>query len=125
MPSDLPAGRQRLPRGGHGTDFTAKDFRTWSATLPATTLLEREAPPRGTAAARRTINRCIGTVAAALGNTPAVCRKSHVHPGVFSAFVDGRLKGARPCRIAAKIAVQPADIVRARQSLLRLAAAAP
>jgi DNA topoisomerase-1 len=58
-------------REASGTDFTAKEFRTWAATVEAVRLrLEGETDrPRITKA-----------VAARLGNTPAVCRKSYIHP---------------------------------------------
>ena len=37
------------------------------------------------------MRQAIAEVAAALGNTPAVCRKSYIHPTVISAYLDGRL----------------------------------
>jgi DNA topoisomerase-1 len=72
-----------------GEDFTAKDFRTWAGTvLAALALAEvREfATPRE---AKRNVVRAIDRVAARLGNTPAICRKSYVHPEVLQAYLDG------------------------------------
>ena len=40
--------------------------------------------------------RCCRAVAGLLGNTPAVCRASYIHPAVFEAYVDGRLAAALP-----------------------------
>ena len=88
-----------------GQDFTAKDFRTWSGTVLAATAL-REVPPPGTKReTERNVNVAIEAVAGLLGNTPTVCRKSYVHPGVVDAYrdrtmavVSGRKKA--PARIA-------------------------
>jgi len=72
-------------------DITAKDFRTWNATVLAAEAL-REAlrsGPRGRS--NRVVTRCIDRVADRLGNTKTVCRKSYVHPGVIAAYLDGSL----------------------------------
>jgi DNA topoisomerase I len=82
-----------------GGEFTAKDFRTWHATLHALTLLHDVSLParRSEAALRRCMNEVVKEVAAGLRNTPAVCRKSYINPAVFTAWQDGRLRrnGAR------------------------------
>ncbi len=77
-----------------GGDFTAKDFRTWHATLHALTLLEDMPLPerRSDAALRRCMNSIVKEVASGLRNTPAVCRKSYINPAVFIAWQDGRLR---------------------------------
>ncbi|MBN9623949.1 MAG: hypothetical protein J0H06_13550 [Actinobacteria bacterium] len=72
-----------------GTEFSAKDFRTWSGTVLAAAALAGEEKPTSDAAAKRTINRAVKTVAAALGNTPAVCRRSYIDPRVFDRYRDG------------------------------------
>jgi DNA topoisomerase IB len=76
-----------------GGEFTAKDFRTWHATLHALTLLDGTPLPerRSGAALRRCMNAVIREVASGLRNTPAVCRKSYVNPAVFVAWQDGAL----------------------------------
>jgi DNA topoisomerase I len=76
-----------------GGEFTAKDFRTWHATLHALTLLDNVALPerRTEAALRRCINAVVKEVAAGLHNTPAVCRKSYINPAVFIAWQNGDL----------------------------------
>ena len=64
-----------------GGSFTAKDFRTWNATvLAAVALAGAEVQRSGRAAREREVKRAIATVAAYLGNTPAVCRASYVDP---------------------------------------------
>jgi DNA topoisomerase-1 len=77
-------------RRATGGEFTAKTFRTWAGTLAAALLLNDCPPCRSDREARRTLTRVLGAVADRLGNTPAVCRKSYVHPGLLSAFSDGR-----------------------------------
>jgi DNA topoisomerase-1 len=72
-----------------GSEFSAKDFRTWSGTVLAAAALAGEEEPPSDAVAKRTINRAVKTVAAALGNTPAVCRRSYIDPRVFDRYRDG------------------------------------
>lgn len=84
-------------REAMGEAFTAKDFRTWAATVRAIALMGCTPLPQ--ARSERALNACIveviRQVAAELGNTPAVCRKSYIHPAVFDAWRAGRLpKGA-------------------------------
>ncbi len=71
-----------------GGDFTAKDFRTWNATVLAAVALAARA---GVEPARRerAVRAAIKTVAAYLGNTPAVCRASYVDPRVIDRFKAG------------------------------------
>jgi DNA topoisomerase I len=73
--------------------FTAKDYRTWAATMAATLLLCAEDRPGTQRECKRCINRAIGTVAEQLGHTVAVCRASYVHPRVVDDFAAGRLTG--------------------------------
>jgi DNA topoisomerase I len=75
-------------------EFTAKDFRTWHATLHALTLLSKVPLPekRSEAALRRCMNAVVKEVAAGLRNTPAVCRKSYINPAVFAAWQNGKLR---------------------------------
>lgn len=74
-----------------GRDFTAKDFRTWNGSLLAAAALARQATPPSQAGIRRAIVAAVKEVAADLGNTPAVCRKSYIHPAVIEAFKTGAL----------------------------------
>ncbi len=77
-----------------GGEFTAKDFRTWHATLHALTLLDRMPLPkrRTETALRGCVNAVVKEVASGLRNTPAVCRKSYINPAVFVAWQDGCLR---------------------------------
>jgi len=74
-----------------GQDFTAKDFRTWAGTVLAASALRRVPPPGAKRETERNVNVAIEAVAGLLGNTPAVCRKSYVHPGVVDAYRDGTM----------------------------------
>ena len=77
-------------REASGADYTAKDFRTWHATIAA---LEALGTLRFTSAreAKGHVKDVLCGIAARLGNTPAMCRKCYVHPGVLEAFLLGRL----------------------------------
>jgi DNA topoisomerase I len=73
-----------------GGEFTAKDFRTWNATvLAAVALASPDAAASTRAARERRVAAAIKTVAAYLGNTPAVCRASYVDPRVIDRYRDG------------------------------------
>ena len=78
-----------------GADYTAKDFRTWGATVIATVLLTRYGPAASAAEGTRTVNRALRAAAHALGNTLAVCRKSYVHPGVVDAYLGNAMPPRR------------------------------
>jgi DNA topoisomerase IB len=70
--------------------FSAKDFRTWNATVLAAVALAVSGEAHGTKTGRRrAITRAVKEVAHYLGNTPAVCRASYIDPRVFDRFRDG------------------------------------
>jgi DNA topoisomerase-1 len=60
--------------------FTAKDFRTWHGSVLALDTLRKFC---GAAGESFTLKQLLAEVAQSLGNTPAVCRKAYVHPGVL------------------------------------------
>jgi DNA topoisomerase-1 len=72
-------------REASGGDFTAKNFRTWGASVIAfdhmLTAAEHEK-------ARISLKTVLEPVAEALGNTPAISRKSYVHPKLIEAARD-------------------------------------
>jgi DNA topoisomerase-1 len=72
-----------------GGQFTAKEFRTWNATVLAAVALAGREGARGRAAREREVKQAIKTVATYLGNTPAVCRASYVDPRVIDRFQAG------------------------------------
>jgi DNA topoisomerase I len=75
-------------------ELSAKDFRTWGGTVHAARILANTPRPRrgGEQARRRVLAKAIGEVAAILGNTPAVCRGSYIHPRVLEGWLDGSLQ---------------------------------
>jgi DNA topoisomerase IB len=73
-----------------GGEFSAKDFRTWHATvLAAIALAQDGGRPESKTAVKRKVNDAVKGVAAFLGNTPAVCRRSYIDPRVIDRFHDG------------------------------------
>jgi DNA topoisomerase-1 len=74
-----------------GAPFTAKDYRTWAATLSAALLLCQREHPSSERACKRAINEVLAIVAEQLGHTVAICRKSYVHPQLFADFRNGTL----------------------------------
>ena len=70
-------------------DFTAKDFRTWHATVLAAVALARMEPSKTKTGKRRAVSRAVCQVSESLGNTPAVCRTSYIDPRVIDRFWDG------------------------------------
>ena len=84
-----------------GGDFSAKDFRTWNATVLAAVALAVAGEVAASQSGRkRAIARAVNEVAHYLGNTPAVCRGSYIDPRVFDAYRAGLVIG-RPLREAA------------------------
>ncbi len=71
-----------------GVPYSAKDFRTWGGTLRAATVLAELGPAGSLTEARRNVMTAMRLVASELGNTPAICRKSYVHPMVIARYLD-------------------------------------
>lgn len=74
-----------------GEAFTAKDFRTWAGTVAAAKALAMQPQPSSEREAKQAVTLCVKATAGLLGNTPAVCRSSYIHPGVLKAFSEQRL----------------------------------
>ncbi|MEW2051088.1 hypothetical protein [Streptomyces sp. NPDC005476] len=73
-----------------GVEISAKDFRTWHATVLAAVALAVSQPvARGETARRRAIARAVREVADHLGNTPAVCRASYINPRAIELYEEG------------------------------------
>jgi len=68
---------------------TAKDFRTWAATWKCASRLAEQLDPDSTTARKKLLNQVIKTVSFDLGNTPAVCRSSYIHPSIIGDWEDG------------------------------------
>ncbi len=74
-----------------GQDFTAKDFRTWAGTVLCLSALRELGPCEGKTKLKRNIVQAIKQVAERLGNTPAICRKSYVHPAILECYTNGTM----------------------------------
>ena len=76
-----------------GAHFTAKDFRTWEGTMYCALALAACDVAETVADRKRNIVEAVASVAKHLGNTPAVCKKSYIHPGVIQDYLEaGALK---------------------------------
>ncbi|MFC9342339.1 DNA topoisomerase IB [Streptomyces sp. NPDC057020] len=78
-------------RDRSGQDVTAKDFRTWYATVLAAVALAVSDHTTGASAARRrrVVSRAVREVSGYLGNTPAVCRASYIDPRIIELYDQG------------------------------------
>jgi DNA topoisomerase-1 len=78
-----------------GQDFTAKSFRTWAATVLAACALQDLPDYKSNTHAKRNVSQAVEAVSGVLGNTPAICRKSYIHPAIIDAYTDGSLPRTR------------------------------
>lgn len=102
------------------TDFSAKDFRTWGATLLAAVKLAEIGICDDESQIQKNIVKAVRTVADELGNTPAVCRSSYIHPNVLKAYSQGLVLDAfspRKMRLAKRI---EAEVEPEEAALLKL-----
>jgi DNA topoisomerase IB len=75
-----------------GGEYSAKDFRTWNATVLAAAVVAGDGRAQAAAsktARRRAVNGAVRAVAEMLGNTPAVARSSYIDPRVFDRYASG------------------------------------
>lgn len=73
-----------------GAPFTAKDFRTWSASTAAAELLwETGAEAESQRARKSVVTAMVEHVSEQLNNTPTVCRGSYIHPRIIESYIDG------------------------------------
>ncbi|MEU9506243.1 DNA topoisomerase IB [Micromonospora sp. NPDC048170] len=83
-------------RDASGGEMTAKDFRTWHATVLAATGLATAGSPRSATARKRAVAGVMRAVGELLGNTPTVARTSYVDPRVVDLFHDGTVAPVDP-----------------------------
>jgi DNA topoisomerase I len=74
-----------------GSDFTAKDFRTWAGTIHALLAFREVGKSETAAEMNRKIPEALDMVARQLGNTRAVCKKYYVHPLILQLYQDKKL----------------------------------
>jgi DNA topoisomerase-1 len=110
-------------RDATGGPVTAKDFRTWFATVEALETLRRS-PAEKPSEAKKQVLATIAAVARKLGNTPSICRKCYIHPEVLTAYLDGRLarlNGAKPpAALRTLLRHRPSLAATLRQSLRQI-----
>jgi len=95
-----PADINAYIKEATGQEFTSKDFRTWGATLLAAADLAEIGPAKKDSELKSNLVRVVKRVASELGNTPAVCRASYIHPRVIDAYAKGHtLDEFRPRRV--------------------------
>jgi DNA topoisomerase-1 len=83
-----------------GDEYTAKDFRTWNATVLAAVSLAADGRDAVSKRARkRAMDGAVKGVAEVLGNTPAVARASYIDPRVFDRYLSGWTIGGELDRI--------------------------
>lgn len=81
--------------------YTAKDYRTWYASVWAFCILESMGPFDKPEEGKRRIREAVTRVAGKLGNTPAVCRQHYIAGGLLEAYQDKQLFAAFRKRVPA------------------------
>ena len=74
-----------------GTDFTAKDLRTWAGSLHALRAFRCIGEASGITECKKNIIAALDTVSKKLGNSRAVCKKYYVHPGLLRLYEENKL----------------------------------
>jgi len=107
-----------------GGEFSAKDFRTWNATVLAAIAVAVSGPVAGQSktSRKRAVCRAVEEVAHHLGNTPAVCRASYIDPRVFDRFDGGLTIGGVLPELAADAEGWPAVQRSVEEAVLDLIA---
>ena len=87
-----------------GEPFTAKDFRTWAGTVLACMALQEFSAFDSENEAKKNVVEAVKRVAERLGNTPAVCRNSYIHPVILDSYLDGSMLESLRQRAADELA---------------------
>ena len=74
-----------------GTDFTAKDLRTWAGSLHALQAFRCIGEASGVTECKKNIVAALDTVSKKLGNSRTVCKKYYVHPGIVRLYEENKL----------------------------------
>jgi DNA topoisomerase I len=101
-----------------GQNFTAKSFRTWAATVLAACALQELPECQSKVQTKRNVNKAVEAVAGLLGNTPTICRKSYIHPGIVDAYSDGTLPRTRRSRKLKAVSSSVIDFARMETAVL-------
>jgi DNA topoisomerase-1 len=101
-------------------EFSSKDFRTWGGTLMAAVELAEIGKPESESEIKKNVVRAVKRVAEQLGNTPAVCRSSYIHPAVIKTYESGLILDEFIPRRSRLIKLKQAGYEPEETSLLRL-----
>ncbi len=103
-----------------GEEFTAKDFRTWAGTVSASLALAEFEKFEDEKSAQANIVAAVKSVAQRLGNTPAVCRKSYIHPAVLESYLDGSMLESLQQKVESTLSEDMADLEPEEAAVLGL-----
>ena len=116
----LPELVNEYVRSSTGIEATAKDFRTWHATvLAAAALAETPEPGLTNASRKRAVAGAMKEVASFLGNTPTLAKSAYVDPRVIEAYEEGRTIERATSRVYDSPDVRQAALERATLKLLQ------
>lgn len=100
-------------------ELTAKDFRTWHATVHAAVSLAASPEPGDTAASqKRAIKEAVEEVSDYLGNTPTVAKSAYIDPRVIEAYEDGQTISVPASTSRKSAAARQSDVEKAVRGLL-------
>jgi DNA topoisomerase I len=102
------------------SEFSAKDFRTWGATLLAAMELAEIGIAKDEKEVQKNIVKAVKKVSTELGNTPNVCRKSYIHPIIFKAYGNGLVLDSFTPRRLRRAKEIESELVPEEVSLLKL-----
>lgn len=123
-------GRMRRVNAEHVNEFlrelmgdahSIKDFRTWSATVCVAVELARAEPAPTQRARKQQLLAASRLAAAQLGNTPAICRKSYVHPLIVEAYTRGHVLPTDRSTAVGRYRTHEASVRRFLMALMRTA----
>ncbi len=118
--SITPAQINAYIKNATDAKFSSKDFRTWGGTLLAAVAFAEEGCCESEAETKKAVVKVVKKVADELGNTPAVCRSSYIHPAVLKAYSGGvTIDEFRP-RKQRKIKRLKAELLPEEKALIKL-----
>jgi len=101
-------------------EFSSKDFRTWAGTLLAAVELAEMGPAPDEKQLKSNLVKAVRRVSEQLGNTPAVCRSSYIHPSVIDRYASGQTLDEFQPRKARKVRHKNEKSTPEEQALLRM-----
>jgi DNA topoisomerase I len=103
-----------------GSEFTAKDFRTWAGTLVAAVKLAELGAAEDLKKAEKNVVAAVDAVAQRLGNTRAIARSSYVSPRVIDHYMEGAVVAYYSDRIEEIILAEQGELTEGEKALLEL-----